>query len=346
MIIAITLGGNSMLRIAVLGCGRIGRMHADNIAAHPRAALAGVFDVHAPAVDEVATRLGVQKFPSAEAVFASPAVDAVLIATSTPTHADFVEQAVVAGKPVLCEKPIDLSFARVEACALKIAGAATPIMLGFVRRFDPGHRALRDAVRAGTIGDLHQVVITSRDPDMAPTAYIEASGGIFRDMTIHDFDMARFVLGEEPTEVTAVGSRLVDPELMARCEDWDTVSVVLRTPSGRQCLINNSRRAVFGYDQRVEAFGSAGMAISENRRPHMMMVHGAYATGCGAPLLNFFIDRYAEAFAAEISAFVDAIETGTTPEVGFEDGRRALLLAEAAIRSAVQGRTVRTSEIG
>jgi myo-inositol 2-dehydrogenase/D-chiro-inositol 1-dehydrogenase len=181
---------------------------------------------------------------------------------------------------------------------------------------------------------------------MAPTAYIEASGGIFRDMTIHDFDMARFVLDEEPTEVTAVGSRLVDPDLMARCKDWDTVSVVLKTPSGQQCLISNSRRAVFGYDQRVEAFGSAGMAISENRRPHMVTVHGANATGCGAPLLNFFIDRYAEAFAAEISAFVDAVEKRTAPEVGFEDGRRALLLAEAAIRSATEGRTVRTSEIG
>jgi myo-inositol 2-dehydrogenase/D-chiro-inositol 1-dehydrogenase len=335
-----------MLRIAVLGCGRIGRMHADNIAGHRQAALAGVFDVHGPAADEVATRLGVQNFASAEAVFASPDVDAVLIATSTPTHADLIEQAVATRKPVLCEKPIDLSFARVEACAQKIVGTLTPIMLGFVRRFDPGHRAVRDAVRAGTIGKLHQVVITSRDPGMAPTAYIEASGGIFRDMTIHDFDMARFVLGEEPTEVTAVGSRLVDPELMARCEDWDTVSVILKTPSGRQCLINNSRRAVFGYDQRVEAFGSAGMAISDNRRPHMMTVHGANATGCGATLLNFFIDRYAEAFAAEIGAFVDAIEAGAAPEVGFEDGRRALLLAEAAIRSAAEGRTVCASEIG
>jgi myo-inositol 2-dehydrogenase / D-chiro-inositol 1-dehydrogenase len=335
-----------MLQIAVLGCGRIGRMHAYNIAAHPRAALAGVFDVHQPAADEIVFRLGARKFASAEDVLASPEVDAVLIATSTPTHADLVEQAVAAKKPVLCEKPMDLSFARVEACAQKIAGATTPIMLGFVRRFDPGHRAVRDAVCAGTIGDLHQVVITSRDPGMAATAYIEASGGIFRDMTIHDFDMARFVLGEEPTEVTSVVSRLVDPELMVRCGDWDTVSVVLKTPTGRQCLINNSRRAVFGYDQRVEAFGSAGMAISENRRPNMMTLHRATATGCATPLLNFFIDRYAEAFAAEIGAFVDAIDEGVPPEVGFEDGRLALLLAEAAIRSAVEGRTVHTREIG
>lgn len=335
-----------MPRIAVLGCGRIGRMHADNIAAHPRTTLAGVFDVIGAAADEVAGRNGVPAFPSAEAVFASPDVDAVLIATSTPTHADLLEQAVAAGKPTLCEKPIDLSIARVEACARTIAGTSVPIMLGFVRRFDPGHRAVREAVRTGALGDLHQVVITSRDPGMAPPAYIQASGGIFRDMTIHDFDMARYILGEEPTQVSAVGSRLVDPALMEQCNDWDTVTVMLTTASGKQAVINNSRRAVYGYDQRVEAFGSAGMAISENRRPHMMSMHGAKATGSGAPLLNFFIERYAEAFAAEIGAFADAIETGTAPEVGFEDGRRALILAEAAIRSAAEGRSVRTSEIG
>jgi myo-inositol 2-dehydrogenase/D-chiro-inositol 1-dehydrogenase len=335
-----------MPRIAVLGCGRIGRMHAENIAAHPRAELAGVFDVVASAADDVAGRLAVRNFPSAEAIFASKDVDAVLIATSTPTHADLLEQAVAAGKPTLCEKPIDLSIARVEACARKIAGTSVPIMLGFVRRFDPGHRAVREAVREGKLGELHQVVITSRDPGLAPPAYIRASGGIFRDMTIHDFDMARFVLGEEPTEVTAVGARLVDPALMAECGDWDTVTVILTTPSGKQCVIGNSRRAVFGYDQRVEAFGSAGMAISENRRPHMVTMHGATATGCGVPLLNFFIDRYAEAFTAEIGAFVDSIETGKAPEVGFEDGRLALILAEAAVRSVAEGRTVRTSEIG
>ena len=335
-----------MQRIAVLGCGRIGRMHADNIAAHPRAALAGVFDVVASAAEDVAGTLNVRNFPSAEAIFASRDVDAVLIATSTPTHADLLELAVAAGKPTLCEKPIDLSIARVEACARAIAGTTVPIMLGFVRRFDPGHRAVRDAARDGTLGELHQVVITSRDPGLAPASYLEASGGIFRDMTIHDFDMARFVLGEEPTEVTAVGSRLVDPALMTRCGDWDTVTVVMTTPSGKQCTITNSRKAVYGYDQRVEAFGTAGMAISENRRPHMMSLHGAKATGSKAPLLNFFIERYAEAFASEIGAFVHAIETGSAPEVGFEDGRRALILAEAAVRSVAEGRTIRTSEIG
>jgi myo-inositol 2-dehydrogenase/D-chiro-inositol 1-dehydrogenase len=219
-------------------------------------------------------------------------------------------------------------------------------MLGFVRRFDPGHRAARDAIRSGDIGDLHQVVITSRDPRMAPVAYIEASGGIFRDMTIHDFDMARFILGEEVTEVSALGSRLLNPSLMERLSDYDTVTVVLATATGKQCIINNSRQAAYGYDQRVEALGTKGMVISENRRPNMTTLHRADFTGSGAPLLNFFIDRYAEAFSAEISAFVEAIESGNPPEVGFEDGRKALVLAEAAIKSVAEGRTVKTNEIG
>ncbi len=335
-----------MLRIAVLGVGRIGRMHAENIVAHPRATLAGVFDVYEPSAKEIAEKLGVTRFESAEAIFASPEVDAVLIATSTPTHADLLEKAVAAGKPVLCEKPIDLSLDRVNACAAKIAGSNVPIMLGFVRRFDSGHRAVREAIENGTIGELHQVAITSRDPGMAPAAYIEMSGGIFRDMTIHDFDMARFILGEEITQVSATASRLVDRSLMEKCGDYDTVTVVLKTASGKQCTISNSRRAVYGYDQRVEAFGSAGMAISENRTLNHLRLHTENGTDRAAPLMNFFIDRYADAFSAEISAFVDAVEQGKAPEVGFEDGRLALLLAEAAIRSVAEGRTINTSEIG
>ncbi|GAA5658003.1 inositol 2-dehydrogenase [Brucella sp. NBRC 13694] len=335
-----------MLNIAVLGVGRIGRMHAENIAAHPRAGLAGVFDLHVPAAQEIAQKFGVPLFDSAEAIFTSDAVDAVLIATSTATHADLIEQAVAAGKPVLCEKPIDLSLTRVNACAKAISGSKLPIMLGFVRRFDSGHRAVRQAIENGQIGDVHQVFITSRDPGMAPAAYIEVSGGIFRDMTIHDFDMARFILREEIEEVFATGSRLVDPTLMENCNDYDTVTVLLKTASGRQCIINNSRQAVYGYDQRVEAFGSGGMAISENRTLTKLSLYGADFTDRKPALMNFFIDRYAEAFAAEISAFVDAVEQGSQPEVSFEDGRQALILAEAAIRSLTEGRTIPTRDIG
>jgi myo-inositol 2-dehydrogenase / D-chiro-inositol 1-dehydrogenase len=334
-----------MIRIAVLGCGRIGVMHAANIAAHPRATLAGVYDIHAPAADAVAKKTGAEVFSSVEAVLASDKVDAVLIATATDTHADLLEMAVAAGKPVLCEKPIDLSLARVKACAATIAGSDVPIQLGFVRRFDPGHAAVRKAIAQGDIGELHQVVITSRDPGLAPEAYLKVSGGILRDMTIHDLDMARFILGEEVTEVFATGSRLVDPALMAKLGDHDTVTVVLTTATGKQAIITNSRRATYGYDQRVEALGTKGMAISENRRPHEMTLHTADFTDRAEPLLNFFIERYREAFDAEISEFVDAVESGRVPSVGFEDGRLALVLAEAALKSIAEARVVAVKEI-
>lgn len=334
-----------LTRIALLGCGRIGRMHADNIAAHPRAALAGVFDVHVPAAEDVSSNHKVRRFASAAEVFASDDVDAVLIATSTATHVDYIEQGVKAGKAILCEKPIDLSLERVNGLGKRIAGTKVPIMLGFVRRFDKGHAAARKAMLDGEIGDLHQVIITSRDPGMAPAAYIEVSGGIFRDMTIHDLDLARYMLGEEVTSVSAQGSRLVDKPLMDRCNDFDTVVVTLLTASGKQAIITNSREAVYGYDQRVELFGSRGMVISENHHNHLMTKHLAGATNVSAPLQHFFIERYTQAFNEEINLFVDAIEQGRPVPVGFEDGRLALVLADACFRSVAEGRVIHVSEI-
>ena len=335
-----------MVRIAVLGCGRIGAMHAANIAAHPRARLAGVQDINPAAAEAVAAATGAPVMGSAATILASPEVDAVLIATATDTHADLLEQAVAAGKPVLCEKPIDLSLARVNRCAAAIRGTKLPIQIGFVRRFDPGHKAVHDAVRLGRIGTLHQVIVTSRDPGLAPEAYLKVSGGILRDMTIHDFDMARYILGEEPSEVFATGSRLVAPALMETLGDHDTVTVVMKTASGKQAIITNSREASYGYDQRVEAFGSEGMAVSENRRPHQAVLSGKGFTDHAAPLLHFFIERYREAFDAEISAFVEAVETGGPVAVGFEDGRLALALAEAALQSMTEGRVVKMTEVG
>jgi myo-inositol 2-dehydrogenase / D-chiro-inositol 1-dehydrogenase len=334
-----------MIGIAVLGCGRIGAMHAANIAAHPRARLAAVQDINGAAAQAVAASTGARVIDTAVEVFSSPDVDAVLIATATDTHADLLEKAVAAGKPVLCEKPIDLSLDRVNRCAAAIRGVAIPIQIGFVRRFDPGHKAVHDAVRAGDIGDLHQVVITSRDPGLAPEAYLKVSGGIFRDMTIHDFDMARHILGEEPEVITATASRLVAPALMEKLGDYDTIIVLMTTASGKQAIITNSREAAYGYDQRVEAFGSKGMAVSENRRPHQMLLSGKGYSNHAAPLLHFFIERYREAFDAEIDAFVEAVETRQPPMVGFDDGRRALVLAEAALKSIAEGRAVKVSEV-
>ncbi|ESW86247.1 inositol 2-dehydrogenase [Mesorhizobium sp. LSJC280B00] len=335
-----------MLRIAVLGCGRIGRMHAANIAAHPRAELATVYDIDESSAETVAARHGVRASGSADDVFASADVDAVLVATVTDTHADYIEKAVAAGKPVLCEKPIDLSLERVNRCAEAILSKGVPVQIGFNRRFDPGHRAAWNAVRSGEIGDLHQVIITSRDPGMPPRSYYEVAGGLFRDMTIHDFDLACFMLGEEPEEVFAIGGRLIDPAMMAELNDYDSVMVVMRTKSGKQCHINNSRTSTYGYDQRVELLGSTGMVISGNRKPHELRRYSVAQTEAAAPYLDFFIERYREAFDAEIDAFVTCVEKGEPPLVGFEDGRRALILAEAAMKSAVEGRFVKVSEIG
>jgi len=334
-----------MLRIAVLGCGRIGQMHAANVAKHPRAELVAVYDVHGPSAEKVAQALGVKAAGSAEEIFASDRVDAVLIATATPTHADYIEKAVAAGKAVLCEKPIDLSLERVDACAAKIGNTRIPIQLGFNRRYDPGHSAARAAALNGEIGDLHQVIITSRDPSLPPRAYLEAAGGLFRDMTIHDFDLARFMLGEEPTEVFALANALIDPALGKELSEVDTAMFVLRTASGKQCHINNSRTAVYGYDQRVELIGTKGMVISDNRKPHELRRFSEAKTESAEPYQFFFLERYHEAFMAEIDGFVDCVEKGAKPLASFEDGRRALILAEAAYRSMHERRLVNVSEI-
>lgn len=334
-----------MLRIAVLGCGRIGQMHAANIARHPRAELAAVFDTHGPSAKLVAARQGVPAASSAAEIFTSANIDAVLIATATPTHADYIEMAVAAGKAVLCEKPIDLDLARVQTCAARIAGTHTPIQLGFNRRFDPGHSAARAAMLAGEIGDLHQVIITSRDPVLPPRAYLEAAGGLFRDMTIHDFDLARFMLGEEPTEVFALANALIDPGLGAELDEVDSAMFILRTASGRQCHINNSRTAVYGYDQRIELMGSTGMLISDNRKPHELRRFTSQRVEASEPYQFFFLERYLEAFMAEIDGFVDCVEKGAAPLASFEDGRRALILAEAAYLSLREHRLVNVSEV-
>ncbi len=331
--------------MAVLGCGRIGAMHAANIAAHPKTRLVAVHDIHAPTAAKVGSELGVQVYDDADGIFESRDVDAILIATATETHVGFIEQAVAAAKPVLCEKPIDLELARVNRCRDKIAGSGTPIQLGFNRRFDPGHRAFRDKLHTGEIGALRQLFITSRDPGMPPPGYCEVSGGIFRDMTIHDFDLARFLLGDEPVEVFAAGGRLIEPEFMNRIGDHDTAMITMRTASGVQCFISNSRVANYGYDQRVEALGSDGMLQSENRNPYSVRIYNADGVEAAQPYHHFFIERYSEAYMAEIGSFADCVLNGSEPEVDFEDGRMALVIAEAAYLSLKEERLVRIAEV-
>ncbi|MCE2522438.1 MAG: inositol 2-dehydrogenase [Rhodobacteraceae bacterium] len=334
-----------VLRIGLLGCGRIGIMHAANINMHPKTKLAAVYDIDDSASKNAADTHGAIACGHADEIFANPEIDAVLIATATETHADYIESAVAACKPVLCEKPIDLDLARVNLCRDRIADSTVPVQIGFNRRFDPGHRACRNALLAGEVGELRQLIIISRDPAMPPSEYCAVSGGIFRDMTIHDFDMARFILGEEPVEVVALANRLIDPELMNRIGDYDTAMITMRTATGRQCIINNSRVAVYGYDQRVEILGSDGMLQSENQTPHALRRHSASQTAAQEPYQNFFVERYREAYWAEIGAFADCVMNGTQPEVGFEDGRRALVLAEAAYLSLSEKRVVAVDEV-
>jgi len=328
-----------MLGISVLGCGRIGKMHAAIVANLPDCALSAVYD---PV--EAAARETAEQHPCTLAQTAEEAIvagDAVLIATSTPTHADLIELAVKHGKAVFCEKPIDLSIGRVRQLRQSIGEEqAAKIQIGFQRRFDPGCRAAHEALVKGEIGELHQIIITTRDPRPAPYAYFKASGGIFRDMVIHDFDLARFYLGEDPVEIFAVANVLVDEKIGSECNDHDTAMVILRTASGKQCHINNSRSAAYGYDQRIELFGSNGMLIAENQAEHNMRRYTPRHTNIGPRFMDFFIERYRDAYRDSIISFIDSVRNRTVPVASFEDGEKALCLAEAAYQSLREGRMV------
>lgn len=330
------------VRLAVLGAGRIGQVHAAAIASVPGAALTAVADAIAPAAERLSARHGCA-VRSIDEIESARDVDAVVICTPTDTHADLIERFARSGKAVFCEKPVDLSIARVKACLDVVVATRATLMVGFNRRFDPDFAAVKAAIEAGRVGSVEMVTISSRDPGAPPVDYIKRSGGIFRDMTIHDFDMARWLLGEEVETVVAQASVLTDPAI-GTLGDFDSVNVILRTASGRQAVITNSRRATYGYDQRIEVLGSKGMARAENT--HENRVEIADAAGFHqAPLLNFFMNRYTAAYANEIAAFVDAVRTGgATPTTG-QDGLMALALAEAALRSVAEGRSVRMHEV-
>lgn len=330
-----------MLGIAVLGAGRIGRIHSGNVAAHPKAKLIAIADPVAAAVDPLAEALGAEAMSDPFAAIERADVDAVVIGTPTDTHADLLLHAIAHGKAVMCEKPVDLDMERSKAVAAEIAAKKGKVMMAFNRRFETSFAAIRAAIDAGEIGDVRQVIISSRDPGLPPEGYVKTSGGIFRDMTIHDLDMARFMLGEEPVEVSATASRIVDEALVARYDDYDTVMVTLKTASGKQCHINNCREAVYGYDQRVEVLGATGMLSHDNLRPTTVRRSTATTTEAQEPLLNFFLQRYEQAYRSEVDAFITALVEGTALPTSVDDGIRALVLAEAAIEAVRTGKTVR-----
>ncbi|GGE94275.1 inositol 2-dehydrogenase [Stappia taiwanensis] len=331
-----------MLSIAVIGAGRIGQIHASNLAA--RASERGdlkIFGI-ADAVDAAATALAARvgaPVVTAEAALASPDCNAVLIASPTDTHADLIEQAARAGKAIFCEKPVDLSAERIRAVMGVVKDSGVPLFIGFNRRFDPNFASLKARIDDGQVGDVELVTILSRDPTPPPVSYIERSGGLFRDMMIHDFDMARFLLGEEPVEVHAVGSSLVDPAIGA-AGDVDTAAVLLRTASGKIAQISNSRRATYGYDQRVEVHGAKGLLRAGNI--HETSVELATGGGFTAdPVQPFFLERYAAAYRLELDAFLACARGEKAPSPDGEDGLKAQLLADAATAAAQSGQPVR-----
>ena len=326
-----------MLKVGLLGAGRIGQIHAANIAAHPRSTLAAVADVATDAADALARRFDARTSDTARLI-ADESIKAVLIATSTDTHSELIEAATAAGKAVLCEKPVDLDLARARKCLATATANGQPVMIGFNRRFDPNFARMKAALDAGEIGKAELLSIASYDPSPPPLPYIEVSGGLFRDMSIHDFDMAQWLMGGPPETVTALGSSLVDAAI-GRAGDVDTAVITLSYADGRIALVRNSRRAVYGYDQRVELLGSEGLLEVGNVYEHTLRKSTASGV-VGAKPTHFFLERYMSAYAVEWAAFVDALAEGTSPPVTLADGVAALAVAEAATESARTGHPV------
>ncbi|PRZ42948.1 inositol 2-dehydrogenase [Tritonibacter scottomollicae] len=319
-----------MLNIGLLGCGRIGQVHARSIGQIDGAKVTAVADAFDAPAKALAEKTGAVAM-GANDLITSPDVDAIVIGTPTDTHYDLIHAAASAGKAIFCEKPVDMSAERIRDCIKAVEAAGVPFMTAFNRRFDPNFASLRARIEAGEIGEVEIVTIQSRDPSPPPISYVKSSGGLFRDMMIHDLDMARFLLGEEPVSVYAVGASLVDPEI-GQAGDVDTAAVTLTTKSGRICQITNSRRASYGYDQRIEVHGARGMLRAENMLENTVEI----ATTAGftkAPAKHFFLERYEAAFRAEMSYFVAGVVDQTTISPGIQDGLRAQLLADAATRS-------------
>ena len=325
------------IRFAILGAGRIGQVHARAVAGNDHAVLAAVYDPVAAASSAISDRYGAA-IRTVEEIAAGDDIDAVVLCTPTDLHAQQIELFARAGKAVFCEKPIDLDSARVRDCLKIVDETDATLMVGFNRRFDPHFMGVRAAIEEGRIGAPEMGIIISRDPGAPPADYIRRSGGIFKDMMIHDFDMAVFLMGDMPASVLATGSVLTDPAIEP-LGDYDCASAILRWADGRQVTISNSRRAVYGYDQRVEIHGSAGMVAAENEHP----VRIELATAGGytrPPLHDFFMTRYLAAYANEINAFIAALGGNTAGIPVGRDGLNALLIAEAALASAQSGKAV------
>ena len=328
----------STFEIALFGAGRIGAVHARNIAEHDESRLKYVVDPEGTRAENLAARFGARA-AAEEAVWSDPEVDAIVIGTLTATHAELIEKGLKSGKAVFCEKPIDLAMRRVEEVMAVVRGSGRPLFLAFNRRFDPGILEMKRRIVAGEIGALELVTVVSKDPGGGlPIDYLKTSGGMFRDMTVHDFDMARHLMGEEFVTIQASAAALTDPAIL-EIGDIDTASVSLQTASGKIAVITNSRRASYGYDQRVEAHGALGTLRTENVAQHMLVRESADGVLRAKPHF-FFVERYAQSYANEWGHFVRVLEGVEAPSATGEDGRKALLLAESAYRSLATGQRI------
>jgi len=336
---------NDPVNVGVIGTGRIGQLHARHLAFRvPGASVSAISDIYLAAAEKSASELGVTTvMGDYRRMLDMPEIDAVVICTSTDTHAQIIEDAAEAGKHIFCEKPIDFDLDRIDIALSAVKQAGVKLQIGFNRRFDPNFAQVRESVVAGEVGDPHMLHIISRDPAPPPIEYIKVSGGIFLDMTIHDFDMARFLIGSDVEEIYAVGGVMVDPAI-GEAGDIDTAVITLRFANGVIGTIDNSRQAVYGYDQRVEVFGSGGMVSADNVYPNTTVVSNAHDVRRDLPL-NFFMERYIDAYVAEMNSFINCIQKDRIPEVTGEDGRIPVVMGYAAQKSYKERRPVNLKEI-
>ena len=325
--------GKNIVNVSLFGLGRIGQMHAKNLISHPKFKLISVYDINYKLSKKLSKKFNCSNLENPNLAMLDKKIDVIFIATSTSTHLKFITEAVKNKKIVFCEKPLDLSLEKIEKCRKKIKKYNPKIQIGFNRRYDPGHNLLKKNLMKGKIGNLEKIIITSRDPAPPSIKYLKTSGGIFKDMMIHDFDLARYYVGKDEFDsIFATASNLYDKKFN-KVKDFELASCVLKTKKGIQCIITNSRHCSFGYDQRVELFGTKGMLISDNKRETETIIYSGNSTNKKSKLLNFFIERYSEAYKLQLEDLFMMCSKNHEPLANFEDGRKSLALAQKAIES-------------
>lgn len=325
--------GKNIINIALFGLGRIGQMHADNLLNNKNFNLKYIFDKDQKLTKKLSKKYNSTGIQNPKIAFKDQNIKCIFIASSTNTHLKFIEEAVVNKKVVFCEKPLELDLNKIKKCEKRISKYNPKIQIGFNRRYDPAHNSLNQNLLKGKIGKLEKIIITSRDPSPPPINYLKTSGGIFKDMMIHDFDLARFYAGKDEFEsIFATGQRFSEKKLK-KLNDLDLATVVMKTKKGVQCIITNSRHCSFGYDQRIELFGSKGMIISDNQRDLETVLYSKNSTDNRTQLKNFFIERYSEAYKIQLNDLVKICKKNSKPLANFDDGKKSLILAEIAKKS-------------